>query len=176
MAELKNTFTGGKMEKDLDECPDVIDLPNLIQADITPEALVKQLKTNGEVCGIISAEADPIEVALGLYSGKPNFSVYLKGFSVERYTSNRIGGGETVLEQPRVVLSVMMQREPMSILAENRAARKRGFLARCFFAVPNSKVGERSLDVESISKQSKLWWMKKVDSILSIPHRLRLER
>lgn len=162
------------IEDSLDECPEIIELPNLIQSDITPEALVKQLKTNGEVCGVISAEADPIEVALGLYSGKANFSAYLKGFSVERYTSNRIGGGEIVLEQPRIVLSVMMQREPMETLAENRAARKRGFLARCFFAVPNSKVGSRALDVKGVSSESKHWWIKKVDSILSIPHRLRL--
>ena len=157
----------------MDTLPEVVDLPNLLQSDITSEALVKQLKANGEVCGVISAEADPIEVALGLYSDKPNFSAYLKGFSVERYTSNRVGGGETVIEQPRIVLSVMMQREPMEKLSESRVARKRGFLARCFFAVPTSLVGGRNLTPEPVSGVSREWWHGKVKGLLSLPHRLR---
>lgn len=160
-------------ESDLEDLPEITDLPNLLQSDITAEALVKQLKTNGEVCGVVSSEADPIEVALGLYSDKPNFSIYLKGFSVERYTANRVGGGETVLEQPRIVLSVMMQPEPMEKLAESRVARKRGFLARCFFAVPSSKVGSRNLEPEPISGLSREWWEGKIRGLLSMPHRLR---
>lgn len=160
-------------ESDLDELPPITSMPNLLQSDITSEALVKQLKANGEVCGVISSEADPIEVALGLYSDKPNFSIYLKGFSVERYTANRVGGGETVLEQPRIVLSVMMQPEPMEKLAESRVARKRGFLARCFFAVPTSKVGSRDLEPEPISGASREWWRGKIGGLLSMPHRLR---
>jgi hypothetical protein len=160
-------------EAEIESLPDVVSLPNLLQSDITAEALVQQLKRNGEVCGVISAEADPIEVALGLYSDKPNFSVYLKGFSVERYTANRVGGGETVIEQPRIVLSVMMQREPMQKLSDSRVARKRGFLARCFFAVPTSLVGDRVLEPDPVSESSRAWWSGKIRSILSMPHRLR---
>lgn len=160
-------------EADMEELPEITELPNLLQSDITPEALVKQLKQNGEVCGVISSEADPIEVALGLYSDKPNFSIYLKGFSVERYTSNRVGGGETALEQPRIVLSVLMQPEPMEKLAESRVARKRGFLARCFFAVPTSKIGSRNLEPRPISGMAREWWEGKIRGLLSMPHRLR---
>ena len=162
-------------ELELDNTPEVTDLPNLLQSDITTEALVRQLKINGEVCGVISAEADPIEVALGLYSNQSNFTAYLKGFSVERYTSTRVGGGETVIEQPRVVLSVMMQREPMAKLAENHQAKKRGFLARCFFAVPSSKVGLRTLEPDPISQSARDWWASRLKSMLELPHRMRMQ-
>jgi len=162
-----------KNEERLESMPEVSDMPSLIQSDITVEALVQQLKKNGEVVGVISAEADPIEVALGLYTDKPNFSAYLKGFSVEKYTSNRVGGGETVIEQPRVVLSVLMQREPMEKLAESRVARKRGFLGRCFFAVPPSKVGDRDLEPQPVSEESRTWWAKKIAELMDMPHRLR---
>ena len=160
-------------EIELDEMPDIVEMPNLLQSDITAEALVKQLERNGEVCGIISAEADPIEVALGLYSDKPNFSIHLKGYSVERYTSNRVGGGETVIEKPRVVLSVLMQSEPMQKLSESRQAMKRGFVARCLFAVPTSRVGSRKLEPDVISKDMREWWALRLGSMLSMPHRKR---
>ena len=166
--------TINEIEDQIDAMPPIIQMPNLVQNDITPEALVKQIQANGEVCGVISAEADPIEVALGLYSDKPNFTIYLKGYSVERYTSNRVGGGETVIEQPRVVLSVMMQRDPMLKLAENRQARKRGFIARTLFAVPQSKVGARDIDTVPISLDAKGWWRFTIDRVLTLPHRLRL--
>jgi len=161
-------------EAELESMPEIVDLPNLMQSDATPEALVKQLKKNGEVCGVISAEADPIEVALGLYSDKPNFSIYLKGYSVERYNHNRVGGGETVIEQPRIVLSVMMQREPMEKLSISRVARSRGFLGRCFYAVPTSLVGHRILEPAPVSNDAREWWSDRIESILSLPHRLRL--
>lgn len=167
-------FEIASAEMDLEAIPEIVELPNLMQSDATPEALVKQLKKNGEVCGVISAEADPIEVALGLYSDKPNFSIYLKGYSVERYNHNRVGGGETVIEQPRIVLSVMMQREPMEKLALSRVARSRGFLGRCFYSVPSSLVGSRELEPLPISSEARQWWTDRIKSILSLPHRLRL--
>jgi len=161
-------------EMELDDMPELVDMPNLLQSDITAEALVKQLQRNGEVCGIISAEADPIEVALGLYSDSPNFSIHLKGYSVERYTANRVGGGETVIEKPRIVLSVMMQGEPMEKLSNSRQARKRGFIARCLFGVPSSKVGSRDPEPKVISRDAREWWLIRLGGLLAMPHRKRL--
>jgi hypothetical protein len=165
--------TIAETEDDIEEMPCTSGVPKLIQSDITPEALVQQTKSNGEVCGIISAEADPIEVALGLYSDKPNFTIYLKGYSVERYVSNRVGNGETDIARPRIVMSVMMQKEPMEKLAENRVAKSRGFLARCFFVVPESKVGRRDPNPPAISEHAREWWESRLHNILRLPHRQR---
>ncbi len=162
------------IEEQIELLPPIVNLPNLVQNDITPEALVRQVQDNGEVCGVISAEADPIEVALGLYSDKPNFTIYLKGYSVERYTSNRVGNGEIIVDEPRIVLSVMMQREPMQKLADSRQARKRGFIARTLFAVPQSKVGHREIDTASVNPASQMWWELVIQRVMAMPHRLRL--
>lgn len=163
-----------KLEEEIEEMPEMTDVPNLIQSDATPEALVQALKKNGEVSGVISSEADPIEVALGLYTDKPNFSVYLKGYSVERYVSTRVQTGEVVIEEPRIVVSVMMQREPMGKLASNRVARERGFLARCLFACPKSRVGHRDLEPASISGPKKAFWGRLIGRLMDMPHKNRL--
>jgi len=171
-SDLEFSITHAELE--LDEMPEIVDTPNLIQGDATVEALAHILKQNGETVGVISAEAEPINVALGLYSNKPNFSLYLKGFSVERYVSSRVGTGQIELEQPRIVLSVLMQSEPMEALAESRAARERGFIGRCFFAVPQSKVGARTLTPTPVSAESRSFWKNRINHLMSLPHRLRL--
>jgi len=162
------------VEQELEQMGDIVDMPDLFLADATPESVVHGLKQSGETVGIITAEAEPIENALGLYSDKPNFSIYLKGFSCERYISSRVTSGKVTIEEPRIVLSVLMQNEPMEKLAESRVARERGFIGRCFFAVPQSKVGERELVPPRITPDTRASWKNLISRLMAMPHKNRL--
>lgn len=163
-----------KAESELEKMPKILSLPSLVQSDITAEALIRALFTNGETLGIISAEADAIDVALGQYGNSPNLSIYLKSFTGEPYKVNRVHNGECELDQPRLAMCVLMQKEPLEKLVNNESARDRGFLARAFFAIPESRVGSRKTETTPVSEDAKYWWETKVRNLLSMPHRLRL--
>lgn len=163
-------------DDELEKMPKTLKLPSLVQSDITAEALIRAFEENGETVGIISAEADPIDVALGQYGTKPNLPIYLKAYSCESYSVKRVHSGELTIKQPRLAMCCLMQKEPMDKLVNNEQARERGFLARTFFAVPESRVGNRKTKTDSISEDARFWWEGKVRSMLAMPHRLRIHK
>jgi hypothetical protein len=163
-----------KVEAEIEDIGSELNVPDLLHADATTEALVPALKMAGETIGVITAEAEPIENMLGLYTDKPNFSLYLKGYSCEKYIQTRIGRESITIEQPRIVVSVLMQSEPMEKLASSRQAIERGFIGRCMFAVPKSKVGERDLNPPKISNTARFAWESAVEDMMALPHRKRL--
>jgi len=161
------------LENRIEAFPKMAQVPDMIKSDITAEALGMELMKNGEVCGLISGEATPIEIACGLYSGKPNLNIYLSGYSVERVSISRVGREGGVIEQPRIVLGVMMQTGPMKELSESIEARGKGFIGRTLFACPKSKIGNRKTITNPVSESSSAWWRLRINSALDLKHRLR---
>ena len=100
-------------QKELDELEEIHEL-QMILDDVTPEALIRVMKTNDEKIGIISAEGGIFGMMAGRYSNNTNIDIFLKGYSGEYYSSVRVGSGGIVLEHP--LLTVCLAVQPLSLI------------------------------------------------------------
>lgn len=121
---------------------------NWLLDDITPEALGVALQSNREAAALLSGEGGAILGNLaGRYSsGAPNLDIVLKGYSVERTASHRIGRQDFCLKRPRLTFMLMCQPYLLDEFITNDSFDGRGLCARFLFACPNSKAGTRSFD------------------------------
>lgn len=121
-------------------------VPRLLADDITPEAAASLLAEQGGRLAIISAEAGVFDVIAGRYSSNiPNLDLWLKGHSGDPLRVDRKGRPPEYIPHPALTLGLMIQPAVLSAIARNPVFRGRGFLARCLFALPQSKVGHRDI-------------------------------
>lgn len=154
----------------LEQYRDEIKVPNLIQSDITPEGLVVQMEANGDVCGILSAENEPIDIALGHYSDKPNLSIYLKGYSGDEYTQTRKHSESIYIEEAKLSMAVLVQPSCCTKLMQNVQAVDRGLVARFLYIYPESIIGYRKMLPKAISERGAEMWNDFLVDILELPH------
>jgi hypothetical protein len=119
--------------------------PRLYCDDETPESLAKLLAEQGGRMLQASAEGTAFEIVKGRYSekGRPNFDVYLKGHSGDSLRVGRVSRGRDTVDRPALSLALAVQPDVIRGLAEHACMRGRGFLARPFYSLPESKVGRR---------------------------------
>jgi len=146
--------------------------PNLIMSDATPEAIVMQMELNGEVVGIISAENEPIDLALGLYSDKPNLAIYLKGYSGDSYFQARKHSEPINIQEAKMSMCVLVQPECTKKLFANEMACERGFVSRFLYFQPESKLGHRKMKPKGINPELRKKWQHFIMDLLNEPHHL----
>lgn len=119
--------------------------------DATPEAIFTLLSQHGERLGILSTEADILDMAAGTYGrdGKVNVSIYLKAWSGDPAQRDRKGSGnqpaETLkLSSPLLTCSITIQPALLDdYRTSNPLLRSRGFFARFMWSVPTATIGAR---------------------------------
>lgn len=120
--------------------------------DATPEAIFTLLSQHGERLGILSTEADILDMAAGTYGrdGKVNVSIYLKAWSGDPAQRDRKGSGnqpaETLkLASPLLACSITIQPALLDdYRTSNPLLRSRGFFARFMWSVPTATIGARN--------------------------------
>lgn len=120
--------------------------------DATPEAIFTLLSQHGERLGILSTEADILDMAAGTYGrdGKVNVSIYLKAWSGDPAQRDRKGSGnqpaETLkLSSPLLTCSITIQPALLDdYRTSNPLLRSRGFFARFMWSVPTATIGARN--------------------------------
>lgn len=155
------------IERDL---PPVASLPILITDDCTPEHAATLLRQQGEKLAIISDEGGIFDIVAGRYSrGVPNLDVFLQGHAGSPVRVHR-GSREPVdLQSPALTVAVSCQPFVLNEMGENKAFRGRGLLARFLFAVPQSRLGFRTLESHEIPATVTDRWERIVCAMLNFP-------
>lgn len=155
-------------QRELDELEEVAPL-RLIADDITAEALIKLMSQNDERIAIISTEGGIFGNIAGRYSNSSNMDIYLKGYSGDYLSDDRVGRKGNQLKEP--LLSVLLYVQPIIVrqLMENEEFVGRGLPARFLYTYPVSKIGKREYKDDPIPeyRMDDLWNI--INRLLKIP-------
>lgn len=155
-------------QKELDDLEEVAPL-RLILDDVTPEALVKIMKENGEKIAIVSAEGGIFGTMAGRYSDKTNIDIFLKGYSGEYYSTARIGRQGQDLDHPLITVILAVQPQVVLDIMDNKDFRGRGLLARFLYCIPPTLVGARKYRTNPINPFVREHYENLVCELLDIP-------
>lgn len=152
------------------ELPEVPAAPRLLIDDVTPEAIPAFMEKQQERAGIIEAEGGLFDILAGRYSkGIPNLDAVLKCWSGEAVHVDRKNGPPVVLHNPALTICLSPQPEIVRGLADKPGFRGRGLLGRFLFLLPQSRVGHRKVEPESIPKAFQERYAAKIRTLLSLP-------
>lgn len=127
-------------------------MPRLIADDVTPEKLIGLLKENGERMAILSSEGGLFEMLDGKrYTNTPNLDVYLKAYTGDYLTVDRVGRPSEVLYEPILTIGLFVQPSVLQGLPDRLA--DRGIFGRFLYAVPKSIRGNRDVSPKRINEE-----------------------
>jgi replicative DNA helicase len=125
-------------------------MPKLIVDDVTPEPLASFLAEQGGRLAVLSSEGDVFSIMAGRYSsGMPNIGVYLRGHSGDTLRVDRRNRADHI-DWPALTVGITTQPEVLREFGRNGAFKNQGLLARFFYALPHSTVGERDVNAPPI--------------------------
>lgn len=154
-------------QKELDELEEVTPL-RIIVDDVTTEALVKIMEENDERISIVTAEGGIFGMMAGSYNNQPNIDIFLKSYSGEPYSSDRIGRKGESINNPLLTLLIMTQPVVASDAMQNKEFRERGLLARFLYSLPSSIVGKRRYNSKPINPNIRKAYKDLVNNLLSL--------
>lgn len=127
--------------KDLDDTPP----PRILMpADVTPEALAREMSVNGEHGAVLDSEGTFFAILAGRYSGGvPNLDSVLKSYDADYVEVSRITREQRDMTRAVLTLGLAVQPAVLADAAQSRAMVEQGFLGRFYLAVPESMVGYR---------------------------------
>lgn len=134
--------------------------------DTTTEKLTESLAENNNAISIISSEGGIFDVISGAYASKVNIDVFLKAYSGENISVDRIMRNSIYVE--KACLSILLSVQPVVIgeLMRNKKFRHRGLTARFLYTTPQSFVGNRMLDSQCITNKAYEEYKAVIDNIL----------
>lgn len=158
-----------RLTGELDKLPEIKPL-QLIASDATPEAVALLMKDNGGRITLMDSEGGIFDTMAGRYSNSvPNLDVYLKGFSSEDVTVNRVGREPLFISSATIAAVLAVQPEVVKGVFENAAMRGRGLVARFLWVQPPSLMGRRRIDVAPVPDKLAQKYCCMVLSLLSKP-------
>ncbi|MFG2683134.1 YfjI family protein [Streptomyces sp. NPDC048392] len=139
---------------ELEELGDPLVHTQLVADDTTPEAAIDLIAEQGERLAILSTEGSFLGNVGGRYSKNANPEIVLKAWSHETHSVNRKSGPPVLLERPNLSLGLAVQPGFLTGMGETGDVfEARGLMARFIFAMPTSRVGDRSYDSEPIPQE-----------------------
>jgi hypothetical protein len=120
----------------------------LVLDDATPEALIQKLYEHNQRLSILSTEGGPFEMMGGRYSENANLDPYLKPWSNDPISVDRIGRATTILDRPMLTIGLTVQPAVIARLADNPALIGKGLTTRFMYSVPITRTGHRDMHYE----------------------------
>lgn len=136
--------------------------------DVTPESLVGVLNRNEECASIISAEGGIFGTLAGRYSKEPNMDIFLKAYSGESYSCDRVGRDSETLKKPLLTMLLAVQPSVVESVMNNKDFRGRGLTARFLYCFPESLVGNRPDDGEPVPEEIEKEYASCITELLKI--------
>lgn len=145
--------------------------PRYVVDDATTEKLVSLLCEHDERIAMLSADSDIFLVMAGRYSakGEPNFGIYLKAHIGDSHRVDRVHGPSASLEQPALTLALTVQLSVLQDLTKTPQFAGRGLLARFWYALPISRIGNRRVKTAPVSPFLKDQFEHVVTRLLDVP-------
>lgn len=123
--------------------------PRFFTSDVTPEKLAALMAVHNEKMAVLSAEGgEVISMMLGLYSGKIQIDLYLKGYSGDNVTIDRKNSDSIILKNPTLTVGLMVQPSVIRELPSNFS--DRGLVQRMLFFLPKTSIGTRRTGADVI--------------------------
>ncbi|BDI28005.1 hypothetical protein CCAX7_000560 [Capsulimonas corticalis] len=148
-------------------------LPRMLVQDITMEALFTKLSEQEDNCiANLDTEGGLFSIIKGLYASKnssPNMDIYLKAWSGDYATNDRVGKGNSYILAPTLTIGLTVQPEIMQSLAEDERLHHNGFLARFLYAVAPNLAGERPYLDEGGSNASEYAYTQTILALHDLP-------
>lgn len=136
------------------ELPKIPVMPQIWAQDVTPENLGAIMAANNERMSILSDESGIFEILAGRYSnGVPNLDLFLQGHAGSPVKVNRGSRSSIAMDSPALTLGLSPQPEVLRGLSNTPSFRGRGLLGRFLYALPNSNLGYRTLDVRPMEPE-----------------------
>ena len=124
-------------------------LPRLLSDDASPQAVVTLLGANHGRLGIISSEDGPFTRLVGLATRCDNdLSNMLRSHNGEGIAVDRVGRDPVAVEAPAVTLGLRLHDHLLRTIRSHEGLRASGLLGRFLLAVPESRVGFRSIEAK----------------------------
>ena len=143
--------------------------PTLWLGDSTSEAMARQFKRNdlGLLCFSVEA-GNVVRVMLGKYSKTDagDFDLYLSGYSVEPWRSDRIARGVCQIT-PCLSMTLLCQPSILRELLGNEEAFDRGMTARLLSFVVETEPQEDDGAVRKVSDAAESGWKELINGILA---------
>jgi replicative DNA helicase len=130
------------LNQDLQELPE-LKPPRLIVDDCTPERVGEMLSEQGGRLAIVSTEAGLFDMMAGGYKDSSDLDVYLKGWSGDTYSADRMSRTTGVVKNAAITIGLTVQPSVIAKLSEQPQFHGRGLIARIMFAMPPSRKGYR---------------------------------
>jgi len=147
---------------------EIIKPPRLSTNDVTVEKLGTLMSENKEAMSILSAEgAGALNSIGGRYDGNSkdaSMNLYLEAYSGDSVTVDRMTRDSIYLDNPKLTIGLFVQPESMRKLPKN--FQDRGLLQRFFFSFPQSWVGYRDIETETIPEKYKTKYISNLKLLL----------
>lgn len=134
--------------------------------DSTPEKLTETLADNGNAASIISSEGGIFDVLSGTYSNKVNIDVFLKAYSGENISVERIMRNSIFVKEACLTILLSVQPVVIADLMKNKKFRQRGLTARFLYSMPKSFVGSRTFNSQTLTNDGYLAYKALIYNIL----------
>jgi hypothetical protein len=144
-------------------------LPRVWTDDVTPEMLAVLMSENNERMAILSSEGGIVDTIAGRYSNNlPNLDIFLKGYSADPVTVDRISREPIFLTHPTLTIGISPQPIVIQTLIEKHGFRGRGFLSRWLYALPKSNLGYRTNETRPVDESVKARFNSTIKALLSL--------
>jgi DNA primase (bacterial type) len=123
----------------------------LVCDDITIERLAGLMAEQGGAIAMFTAEGGFVGMMAGRYSqGQSNFDIVLKAHSGEEIRVDRINREPEFIKSPALSLAMAVQPAVLTDLTSRPEFRGKGLNARFLYAIPDSNIGNRTIDPPAV--------------------------
>jgi replicative DNA helicase len=144
--------------------------PQLLCSDVTQEKLAMLLHEHGGRMTVASAEGTIFRVIAGRYAeGKESFDVLLLAHAGDPLHVDRVGRPGLSVPRPRLSLVCAVQPRVIQALGDSQNMHDLGLLARIFYVLPKSTVGNRSVDAPPVPDSVRDAYATIVKALASLP-------
>jgi hypothetical protein len=143
--------------------------PKVWVQDVTVEHLGTLMASHNERMSILSAEGGIFDLMAGRYSnGVPNLDLFLQSHSGDPIRVDRGSREPVFLERPALSMGLSTQPDVLRAMADGPGFRGRGLLARFLYSLPDSRLGNRSLETEPVSREVREQWEAVIHRLLNL--------
>jgi len=149
--------------------PEIPSIPRLWAQDITPEKLGQLMADYDEKMSVISDEGGIFDILAGRYNGGiPNLDVFLQSHAGSPVRVDRGSRKAVHMQSPALTMGLSPQPEVLKSLTSKPGFRGRGLLARFLYALPESRLGFRSLNCEPVPNDVSHEYHSGIRSLLDV--------
>lgn len=157
-----------------DQLEDIEDEPEveILQGDVTTEALVKRMQKQAGRAAIFTDEGNVVNILSGVTYGRagsaPNIDAFLQGYDGGEVNVDRATGDSVHLDRADLALTVGLQPDLLERMTTTRELISRGFTQRVLFFIPAPLRGVNVKNLPTIPHKLFNVWAEKLEELAAV--------